>query len=61
MRRCLQQLSIVTAFDQRATKSAAPVGNNVGKAQRMQPSVLKSLMGDSLTGRRPWPSTAGDG
>ena len=28
-----------------ATKSAAPVESNIGKAQEMQPSVLNSLMG----------------
>ena len=31
-------------------KSAAPVGNSVGKAQEMQPSVLNSLMGVPLLG-----------
>ena len=34
-----------------AKKSAAPVGNNVGKAHDMYPSVLNSLMGaDPLGG-----------
>ena len=33
-----------------ATRSAAPVGNRVGNAQEMYPSVLNSLMGVALVG-----------
>ena len=40
----------MTAFGHGATKSAAPVGKSVGKAQEMQPSVLDSLIGVPLLG-----------
>ena len=33
-----------------ASKSAAPVGNNVGKARHIYPSVLNSLVGVVLGG-----------
>ena len=36
---------MVTPTGLGAKKSAAPVGNNVGKAHDMYPSVLNSLMG----------------
>ena len=36
---------MVTARGRGARKSAAPVGNNVGKAHDMYPSVLNSLIG----------------
>ena len=36
---------IVTAIVRGARKSAAPVGNTVGKAHEMYPSVLNSFMG----------------
>ena len=35
----------MTPTGQGAKKSAAPVGNNVGKAHDMYPSLLNSLMG----------------
>ena len=42
---------MVTPIGRGAKKSAVPVGNNVGKAHDMYPSVLNSLMGaDPLGG-----------
>ena len=36
---------IVSAIGRGARKSAAPVGNSVGKVREMYPSVLNSFMG----------------